>query len=73
MTAKLIIDARCHCADCEARTQATYQMIGSCLNCRTQGIVITYRRGDWARLVECPVCGCRRSVEPRGLVEEPQP
>lgn len=61
-TALPMVDGRCGCFRCEARTKDIYRMIGRCYNCKTEPILILYRVGDPAALAGCPVCGNSDSV-----------
>lgn len=62
------VDARCTLGDCRVGGDGTYVMAGSCLNCRRGDIHVTFSRGHEKAPVDCPVCGCRRTVETRRLV-----
>jgi len=53
-----LLDLRCMCDACENRTQDTYRLFVSCVNCGWNGIAIL-RKGDRPSTgKECPHCGC---------------
>ena len=56
------IDARCHCAECKAKTENIYRMVGKCSNCGSEPWLVIFRAGDPARAVDCPRCGVREKV-----------
>jgi hypothetical protein len=62
-----MVDARCMCRRCEDRTTNVYRMVGYCLNCKTEPILIIYRAGDKASDCDCPVCGVWHSVRARRM------
>ena len=61
------VDARCGCSRCVARTENVYRMMGHCVNCGANNILILYREGDEAARQDCPMCGNWRSVTPDRL------
>jgi hypothetical protein len=63
----VFIDGRCGCSRCVQRTQNTYRMVGYCVNCGTEPILILYRAGDGAADQDCPVCGNWRAVKTKRL------
>jgi ssDNA-binding Zn-finger/Zn-ribbon topoisomerase 1 len=79
----VLIDGRCGCDRCRARTENIYRMIGTCYNCRAKNFLILFRAGDPAAEQDCPTCGKWHSVHPQRLAtpdeipalprEEPQP
>lgn len=60
----------CDCAKCISRTSVMYKMIGQCYNCRTDQIIMTYRSGDRASPLNCPVCGVSKSVHASRLATD---
>jgi len=55
-----IEDYCCHCDRCKNRTEETYQLSVTCLNCGEKHIG-TFRKGDRPGIMrECPFCGVSR-------------
>lgn len=61
-SAEVFIDARCDCDRCTSRTEDVYRMVGSCSNCKAEGLLILYRAGDKIADQDCPVCEDQYSV-----------
>lgn len=60
-----VIDGRCTCPSCEKRTARTYEMNSHpCSNCGAGPFILTFRAGDEARPLPCPVCEVSRAVSP---------
>lgn len=53
---EVLIDGRCSCERCRARTEDVYRMVGVCRNCGTRALML-FRSGDKAAECDCPVCG----------------
>ena len=52
-----LIDGRCGCEACRARTEDTYRMVSfPCRNCGGGPFLILYRVGDPTRTHDCPLC-----------------
>lgn len=56
-TTETVLDGRCKCAACVSRTEETYELPYACINCEWTGTA-TFRKGDKARDMSCPHCGC---------------
>lgn len=57
VTAMRVIDARCGCGKCRARTEDIYRMVSfPCRNCWGGPFLILYRVGDPTRTHDCPLC-----------------
>lgn len=64
----LTIDDRCSHRDCTQK--GIYRMVGSCLNCGTDNILLLITEGhEKPTRAECPTCGCR-DVSPMRLATE---
>lgn len=48
----------CVCSRCEQRPRHIYRMVGRCLNCTAEPILMLFRSGDKTLPLECPLCGC---------------
>jgi hypothetical protein len=59
-----VVDCRCFCPRCVARTEDIYRMIGTCWNCKATPILMIYRSGDPAVDQTCPLCEVRDRVYP---------
>ena len=66
----LTVSGLCMCSKCTERTGDIYRMIGSCYNCKTDGILMLFRAGDKAGNLDCPVCGNYNSVHSHRLATE---
>jgi predicted RNA-binding Zn-ribbon protein involved in translation (DUF1610 family) len=55
----LTVSGKCMCSKCESRTTNQYRMIGHCLNCGQDKILMLFRSGDKAHNLDCPTCGER--------------
>lgn len=66
----LTIDMRCQCAKCNARTQNIYRMVGVCLNCGTEPILMLFRAGDPTNRGNCPKCECHNTVMVKRLATD---
>jgi uncharacterized Zn finger protein (UPF0148 family) len=66
----ITVSGVCVCAKCEGRTRDIYRMVGTCLNCGTGDILMLFRAGDKAGVLDCPVCGVWRSVRPNRLATD---
>ena len=62
-----MVDGRCFCDKCEARTTSIYRMVGFCWNCKADPILMIFRAGDKANDLDCPVCGVYQKVHPQRL------
>jgi hypothetical protein len=60
-------DGRCFCDRCESRTKDIYRMVGRCLNCHVEPILMLYRAGDPAVKLDCPRCGFWGGVDPQRM------
>lgn len=59
----LIADDRCQHGDCVDK--GAYRMVGHCLNCGAEPVLMLFTAGHDARLLPCPTCGCRRVAPER--------
>lgn len=65
-----VIDMRCMCEKCQARTQETYRLAATCTNCRTECVALI-RKGDKPTpSKDCPACGVSWQWLFAGLVTE---
>lgn len=51
------MDCRCHCSLCEARTQETYRLSLTCINCGWEGTALIRKGDKFSSMRECPHCG----------------
>ncbi len=58
----LFVDHRCHARECEGMTGA-YRMVGKCINCGTEDILVMFTEQHEKQDSDCPVCKCRDEVK----------
>ncbi len=58
----LTVSGLCMCNRCVERTTDIYRMVGKCWNCNSEPILMLFRSGDKAGILDCPVCGVYHSV-----------
>lgn len=63
----------CICDRCEVGQRAIYRMIGKCLNCKTDPILMLFRAGDEASSLKCPICECNRVYAYRRATDDEIP
>lgn len=63
----------CTCSKCEAVGRSIYRMVGKCSNCQAGPILMLYRAGDRASVLECPSCGCREVYASRRATDDEIP
>ena len=66
----ITVSGICMCKDCTDRTSDIYRMVGACLNCGTDRILMLFRFGDPAVPLDCPVCGCWHKVTPQRIARD---
>ena len=64
------VDGRCGCANCKARTENIYRMIGVCYNCGAKPILMLFRAGDPSASQDCPKCGNYHTVHSTRLATD---
>ena len=52
----LFIDKRCTYRGCAHKT-GVYRMVGRCVNCGTENILVMFTEGHRKGDADCPVCG----------------
>lgn len=69
----ITVSGVCKCKDCEARTSSIYRMIGACMNCGLDRILMLFRAGDKVCLLDCPKCGVREVKSQRAATDREIP
>lgn len=65
-----VVDGRCGCDRCRARTENIYRMIGVCRNCGAKPILMLFRAGDPTAPKDCPKCGNWHTVQSTRLATD---
>jgi DNA-directed RNA polymerase subunit M/transcription elongation factor TFIIS len=56
MKEQLTVSGVCTCSRC-GEAKNIYRMIGKCLNCGTDSVLMLFRAGEKTQVLKCPVCG----------------
>lgn len=63
-----ILDCRCMCEACEARTKETYNLTIKCFNCGWDAVALIRKGDGFPSAKDCPNCGNMRlyAITPKG-------